>query len=320
MAKLTVDLVDEPSGETYTRLLDWCSARSDRIVLVRRSKTPLTPRAESLLRDLESYCTSVESNAWPGTTLLGDTATVLTYETTSPVLAALESSCDRLYGWTHPELPEDLSFVRADGTPLLVTIAHERDGYLELTREEYDLLMRTLAELRTVVRSRWPHVPFNWPNALALVALDTLRVDQIADVAALAVEHGFDASVLRQLAGLDDGAPAPRHDALVAALQAAGAPLPSIATAAERLTRAVSHRIVARQIDPMTGTAWLASLSGKTFGHTKIFDPFIYADSEFEDRPDERALFERMVMGAANVILFGPDATLAPGVRQDDGV
>jgi hypothetical protein len=152
---MTVDLVNEPSGETYTRLLDWCGAQSNRIVLVRRSKTTLTPWGESLLQTLESHrVSSVESTTWPGTTLLGDTATVLTYENTSPVLDALKSGCDRLYGWVHPERPEDPIFLRADGTPLLVTIAHEQDGYLELTPEEYDVLRHALPELRTAVRGR----------------------------------------------------------------------------------------------------------------------------------------------------------------------
>jgi hypothetical protein len=65
---------------------------------VRRSKAVLTPRGESLLQALESHrVTAFESNAWPGTTLLGDTATVLAYENTPSVLAALKSDCDRLY-------------------------------------------------------------------------------------------------------------------------------------------------------------------------------------------------------------------------------
>jgi hypothetical protein len=218
----------------------------------------------------------------------------------------------------HPDLPEDLSFVRADGTPLLVTIAHEQDGYLELTREDYDVFRHAFPELRTAARGRWPRVPFNWPNALALVVLNALPVDQITDVAELAVERGFDTPILRQLAGIEDGDPAPRDDALIAALQRAGAPLPTIAAAAEQMARAVSARIVARQIDPMTGAAWLAGLSGRTFGHTKILDPFVYADSEFDDRPDERARFERMVTDAANAIRFGPDVPLPPESSQDD--
>jgi hypothetical protein len=157
--------------------------------------------------------------------------------------------------------------------------------------------------------------PLDWESALALVVLKSLRYDQVADVAGLAIENGFDTRTLRQLAGrVDDDELGPRHERLIAALRSAGVVLPRIDAAAAHLARAISAEVVAKKIDPMVAAHLLASLGKETFGHTKILDPFIYADSEFEDRPDERALFERMVIDAANVVLFGPDAPLS-----DDG-
>jgi hypothetical protein len=46
---------------------------------------------------------------------------------------------DGLYDWRMPNRPEDLS-VLSDGTPLLTTIAHEVDGYLDLTAAQAEEL------------------------------------------------------------------------------------------------------------------------------------------------------------------------------------
>jgi len=65
--------------------------------------------------------------------------------------AQLLKAVDSLYAWQHPEFPEDLCLLRPDGTPWLVTIAHEKDAFLELTAVER---LKILSELPGILTSR----------------------------------------------------------------------------------------------------------------------------------------------------------------------
>jgi hypothetical protein len=55
-------------------------------------------------------------------------------------LDVLASSAESLFDWVWPRLPEDLHFVRTDGTTVLGTIAQEDDAWLVLTAAEYDAI------------------------------------------------------------------------------------------------------------------------------------------------------------------------------------
>ena len=77
-----------------------------------------------------------EGTQWPGTILDGDKAVVYRYRAGTELIKALKILADGLYSWQHPHLPEDLCFLRSDGTPWLASIADEGDAYLELTRDE----------------------------------------------------------------------------------------------------------------------------------------------------------------------------------------
>jgi len=63
-------------------------------------------------------------------------ATILTYHLSSELLVILQTVTNGLYQWVQPELPEDLCFIRPDGEPILITIAHECDAYLDVTEPE----------------------------------------------------------------------------------------------------------------------------------------------------------------------------------------
>jgi hypothetical protein len=72
-------------------------------------------------------------------------------------------------------------------------------------------------------------------DILFLVTLKSLRHDQMAGVAGLAIKNGFDTPLLRQLAGHADGELGPRHEHLMAALRSAGVGLPRVEEAAAHL-------------------------------------------------------------------------------------
>jgi hypothetical protein len=135
------DFVSEPTGALYRQVLEFCAKYCDQAALVVREVDWLNPEALDLMERLRAFQLSVtETSEWPGTKLLTDTATVYRYSADGALVHLLEESARGLYDWVQPERPEDLTFFRPNGNAFLVTIAHERDGYLDLTPAEFDEL------------------------------------------------------------------------------------------------------------------------------------------------------------------------------------
>ncbi len=133
----------EPKGDHHRQLLEFCAEHCDQASLVARDVDWLQPAALQLLERLRAFQLSVvEASKWPGTTLVGHTASVYRYAVHPTLIRLLEQAVTGLYDWIQPDRPEDLSFCRPDGKPFLASIAHERDGYLDLTSEEFAKLRR----------------------------------------------------------------------------------------------------------------------------------------------------------------------------------
>jgi hypothetical protein len=146
------DIINEPRGHTYRQLMTACAAWASMVLLVVRADDALDDFGKNVLRTLGEHLIDVrERSEWPGTKLLEGTATVYRFEVRPVILSALQDSVGGLYDWTQP-LPEDLCLLRRDGTPLLVTIAHERDAYLDLAQHEVDLVIRSVTDLELVRR------------------------------------------------------------------------------------------------------------------------------------------------------------------------
>jgi hypothetical protein len=82
---------------------------------------------------------------WPGTRLFGHTAELLTCGNVRAIVEVMKQYTASLFDWVSP-LPEDPVFYRADGSPLLVTIAHERDAFVNVN--EHELRLLELADIR----------------------------------------------------------------------------------------------------------------------------------------------------------------------------
>ena len=78
-----------------------------------------------------------QETEWPGTRLFDDTATVHRFSFNFETAQILKDAAGRLYDWIQPHLPEDLSILRHDGSPWLVTITHERYSSVYLNDAEY---------------------------------------------------------------------------------------------------------------------------------------------------------------------------------------
>jgi hypothetical protein len=148
MQRATYNLVKEPTGETYCRLIRHLSSYCNEFLLVIRSSVNAYPSTiEGLEKFRDFLLRRSEEAKWPGTELLDGTATVYRFRLSPEALDHLSSLAEGLYSWKQPELPEDLCFIRFDGSPCLVSIAHEKDGYLLLSDEEYAQLIEEVPDV-----------------------------------------------------------------------------------------------------------------------------------------------------------------------------
>jgi len=147
-----IDLLEEPRGEIYARLLGLAETEASEAYLIVRSSLPLSERAKAALEQLEPHQVAVRTtSAWPGTTLGGGSALMFMYRMSPALASTLRLAADGLYDWQQPDLPEDLGFIRPDGSVWLASIAHERDAYFELSDEEAKDLFDRLPELSDAI-------------------------------------------------------------------------------------------------------------------------------------------------------------------------
>lgn len=143
------DLKTEPSGSLYYGLIDSAMSFCALALVVVRPETVLTEAGQRVLDSLNPFVDyKVKSSRWPGTELLDAEADLFYCQLNQNSSQFIKSATDHLYGWCHPNLPEDLCLLRADREPWLVTIAHEHDGYLILTDLERQHLQLLLPALR----------------------------------------------------------------------------------------------------------------------------------------------------------------------------
>ncbi|HEY1598371.1 MAG TPA: hypothetical protein VGG64_02125 [Pirellulales bacterium] len=136
-----VNLTSDVTGAAYYGLLDFAAARSSEFYVIDQFGIAEVGRPPFVTLDPFLF---VQENVveWPGTRLLDvDSRTALKsrYTVTPQSIDALKRVASGLYAWSaHAEipLPEDLGFLRANGSLVLGTTTHEYDAWLELLKEE----------------------------------------------------------------------------------------------------------------------------------------------------------------------------------------
>jgi hypothetical protein len=152
MSQIIANVLREPRGDLYERLIDFAASQCTLALLVVRPTLPLNPEATELLSDLEPFMVSKKSLArWPGTELLDGVAEVYVFSLTSESTEKLKRATSRLYGWCQPYLPEDLCLLLREEEPWLVSISHEGDAYFTLDEEQLASLLNGLPELREIL-------------------------------------------------------------------------------------------------------------------------------------------------------------------------
>jgi len=130
--------------------------------------------------------------------------------------------------------------------------------------------------------------------------LGLLSAAAVPDVATEALSRGCDSPSLRRLAGLmgsEGEEVGPLFDRALAEL---GSPQLSDAEAVMRLAREISQAIVAGTTAPHDGAKRIWDLTLRVPGERfPDLDTFIYAASEWEERPEDRRFFDEGIVAAA---------------------
>ena len=147
--------VAEPKGEAYRGLIEHALRRCcPEFLLVVRDGEGLARLGQQTLRRLSSsLIAEEESLEWPGTALppLSKPARVLRYALGEHSADVLKQQADGLYGWLHPELPEDLAFLRERQEPWLISVARERRAWLAGSRAGRDALVAAVPGLAALL-------------------------------------------------------------------------------------------------------------------------------------------------------------------------
>ena len=142
----TFDIITEPVGLTYRALLAFAERCSGSFSLVWRHQLSFDASAAVIEGELRPFLLEeIETSDWPGTRLVGVSATVRRYKLSADSARALATT-DALFAWQSPARPEDLAFYAPDGRCWLGSTSHERDAFVTL--DEGDL-----AALRTAAPS-----------------------------------------------------------------------------------------------------------------------------------------------------------------------
>lgn len=154
MSKLIYDIIEEPVGKIYRNLIDYSIQYCNSFLLVIQGVEWFNNSAFQFLERSSPYLKEKKSaSEWPGTKLgsiedlVEEKATVYYFNLNSKSSSLLKEVANGLYDWLQPDLPEDLCLLRPDGSPWLVSISHEKDSYLELTREEKILIEKAIPNL-----------------------------------------------------------------------------------------------------------------------------------------------------------------------------
>ncbi len=146
----TLDIIDDPANKAYELLIDFARLSSDSFTLVIRTGNRTNTSCENILEKLAPCLIEKhETDEWPGTKLIGHTATLLRYRMDSFSANILKTHAQSLFSWQQPERPEDLAFYNNEGQCWLGSIAHENDAFIYAQYVDLANLLDKVPELKT---------------------------------------------------------------------------------------------------------------------------------------------------------------------------
>jgi hypothetical protein len=141
-------------------------------------------------------------------------------------------------------------------------------------------------------------------RAAAQSVLGLLASEALPSVAVSALAGGCDSPSLRILAGLTGNELSDANTLLHACLSELGLKNPEAPEAALQLSRDVARKVSQGETTPYAGARqiWRISLQAGT-GQLSALEPFVYAMSEWDERPQDRELLTAMILNAAQELL-----------------
>ena len=124
-----------PKDKVYRDLIDLAFEVCDEFVLVVRDDIFSNQNVDYLLEELSSSIKEIRRQFyWPGT-YCSSMSTVYYYYTDEHAIEVIKKVSNSLHDWVHPDLPEDLSFIK-NGTPWLINTSHEFESYIITENKE----------------------------------------------------------------------------------------------------------------------------------------------------------------------------------------
>lgn len=137
-------------------------------------------------------------------------------------------------------------------------------------------------------------------ESLSWWALGFIDSTRLQAVAASGLEEGVDSPALRALAGLEASESAQAVTFLKQAATELNLRWPGKRDAAQHLAQVLSLTMVNGELDPLEGARKLSEISRAVdLAGFHDLDAFVYADSEVEDRPEDRDLFVESILSEA---------------------
>ena len=139
-----------------------------------------------------------------------------------------------------------------------------------------------------------------WDAARALYVLGLLQPDEISHAADLALASGLSSPSLLELAGLTRAESADASRLFAEAMAELSSQSLAPRDAAIQLATGIARDIVSQVIDPYQGAKLIWRLrNAVTEPGFHDLDPFVYATTEYEDRPEERDHFSSEIVKEA---------------------
>ncbi len=144
-------------------------------------------------------------------------------------------------------------------------------------------------------------------DSAAKVVLGLESADHLPTIAAEALGGGRDSPKLRALAAMSDSRAEDLVPLFEQALQDLGLRKPSRREAVLRLAQGVAGQILRGELSAYSGSKKIWDLTLLIPEEVVAsLDPFIYAASEWEERPGERLFFETSIVQAAEELVRNP--------------
>jgi hypothetical protein len=149
--------------------------------------------------------------------------------------------------------------------------------------------------------------------AEALWRLELLRSDDLPAVAVALLTSGIDTRSLRMLAATGKDASEETVALFTDVLRDLGKNRMSRKEAALFYAKWIASQILSNRLDPLKGAASIADAALRVNDETfHDLDPFVYAASESEYRPEDRPLFSKAVLAEASALVTRDKESIQP--------